>query len=190
MLAASGPLRKPGVVGPAGQTLYMLRVIKILQIPFLLGALLLAGPALGACADSPAPGVEWRRCMLDGVDLSGRDLTGATLRDTSFARARFVDATLNGVDASDARFSFADMTRADLTGATLRSTDLTRVVLAGANLKGVDLRRATLFRADLRGADLTGAELTGANLSGADFSGARWLDGEKICGAGSIGSCQ
>jgi hypothetical protein len=114
MLAASGPLRKPGVVGPAGQTLYMLRVIKILQIPFLLGALLLAGPALGACADSPAPGVEWRRCMLDGVDLSGRDLTGATLRDTSFARARFVDATLNGVDASDARFSFADMTLFDM----------------------------------------------------------------------------
>jgi hypothetical protein len=60
-------------------------VIKFPQISLLLGALLLAGPALGACADSPAPGVVWRRCLLDNVDLSGRDLTGATLRDSSFA---------------------------------------------------------------------------------------------------------
>lgn len=190
MLAASGPGCKRRAVGPAGRSLYILRVIKILQIPLLLGAMLLAGPALGACADSPAPGVVWRRCLLDNADFSGRDLAGATLRDSSFARARFVEAKLNGIDGSDARFSFADMSRADLTGATLRSTDLTRAVLAGATLKGADLRRATLFRADLRGADLTGAELTGANLSGADFSGARWLDGEKICGAASIGSCQ
>jgi uncharacterized protein YjbI with pentapeptide repeats len=190
MLAASGPLRKPIAVGPAGQTLYILRVIKFPQIPLLLGALLLAGPALGACADSPAPGVEWRRCLLDGVDLSGRDLTGATLRDSSFARGRFVETKLSGADASDTRFSFADLSRADLTGATLRSVDFTRAVLAGATLNGADLRRATLFRADLRGADLTGAELAGTNLSGAQLGGARWLDGQRICSAASIGSCQ
>lgn len=190
MLAASGPRCKRGAVGPAGRSLYIHTVINLPRIPLLLGLLLLAGPAFGACADSPAPGVVWRRCLLDNADFSGRDLAGATLRDSSFARARFVEAKLAGIDGSDARFSFADMSRADLTGATLRSTDLTRAVLAGATLKGADLRRATLFRADLRGADLTSAELTGANLSGADFSGARWLDGEKICGAGSIGSCQ
>ena len=190
MLAASGPGCKRRAVGPAGRSLYILRVIKILQIPLLLGAMLLAGPALGACADSPAPGVVWRRCLLDNADFSGRDLAGATLRDSSFARARFVEAKLNGIDGSDARFSFADMTRADLTGATLRSTDLTRAVLAGATLKGADLRRATLFRADLRGADLTGAELTGANLSGAELGGARWLDGQRICAAASVGACQ
>jgi len=190
MLAASAPLRKPIAVGPAGGRLYILRVIKFPQIPLLLGALLLAGPALGACADSPVPGVEWRRCLLDGVDLSGRDLTGATMRDTSFARASMVGTKLTGVDASDARFSFADLSNADLTGATLRNVDLTRAVLAGATLKGVDLRRATLFRADLRGADLTGAELAGTNLSGAQLGGARWLDGQKICSAASIGSCQ
>ena len=165
-------------------------MIKFPQIPLLLGALLLAGPALGACADSPAPGVVWRRCLLDNVDLSDRDLTGATLRDSSFARGRFVGAKLTGVDASDARFSFADMSNADLTGATLRNVDLTRAVLAGAVLTGADLRRATLFRADLRGADLTGAELPGTNLSGAQLGGARWLDGDKICAAASVGSCQ
>jgi uncharacterized protein YjbI with pentapeptide repeats len=190
MLAASAPLRKPTVVGPAGGRLYIPHVIKFLQIPLLLGALLLAGPALGACADSPAPGVEWRRCLLDGIDLSGRDLTGATMRDTSFARASMVGTKLTGVDASDARFSFADLSNADLTGATLRNVDLTRAVLAGATLKGVDLRRATLFRTDLRGADLTGAELAGTNLSGAQLGGARWLDGQKICSAASVGACQ
>jgi len=172
------------------EMLYIPPVITLRQLPLLLGLLLLAGPTFGACADPPAPGVVWRQCLLDNADFLGRDLTGATLRDTFFARARFVDAKLNGVDASDARFSFADMTRADLTGTTLRPTDLNRAVLAGATLKGVDLRRATLFRADLRGADLTGAELTGANLSGADLSGARWLDGEKIYGTNAIGSCQ
>jgi len=190
MLAASGPGCKRHAVGPAGWSLYIHIVIKLLRILLLLGLLLLAGPAFAACADSPAPSVEWRRCLLDGVDLTGRDLTGATLRDTSFARGRFVEAKLAGVDASDARFGFADLSRADLTGATLRSTDLTRAVLAGATLKGADLRRATLFRADLRGADLTGAELAGANFSGAELGGARWLDGQKICAAGSIGSCQ
>ena len=190
MLAASGPRCKPGAVGLARQSLYIPQVITFPQIPLLIGLLLLAGPAFGACADSPAPGVVWRRCLLDNIDLSGRDLSGATLRDTSFARARFVDAKLIGVDASDARFGFADMSRADLTGATLRSADFTRAKLEGTVLKGVDLRRATLFRADLRGADLTGAELAGANLSGAQLGGARWLDGEKICAATSIGSCQ
>ena len=90
MLAASALLRKPTVVGLAGGSLYILSVIKFPQVPLLLGALLLAGPALGACADSPAPGVEWRRCLLDGIDLSGRDLTGATMRDTSFARGGFM----------------------------------------------------------------------------------------------------
>ena len=190
MLAASGPRCKPGAVGPAGGSLYILRVINFLQIPLLLGALLLAGPALGACADSPAPGVEWRRCLLDGVDLSGRDLTGAKLRDTSFAQAKLVGAKLNGVEASDTRFGFADLSNADLTGAILRNADFTRAVLAGALLKGADLRRATLFRADLRGADLTGAELAGANLSGAQLGGARWLDGQRICAATSVGACQ
>ena len=33
-------------------------VITFLRIPLLFGLLLLAGPAFGACADSPAPGVE------------------------------------------------------------------------------------------------------------------------------------
>ena len=153
-------------------------------------AMLLATPAAARCTDAAAPGVEWRRCLLDQRDLRGVDLTGARLRDTSLSRAQLQDARMARVDAVDARFVSADLSRADLQDAVLRNVDLTRATLRGARLMRADLRQARLFRSDLREADLTGAELSGADLSGAMLDGARWVDGERICAAGSVGGCQ
>lgn len=161
------------------------------SLPFLVaGLVLLAGPALAGCTDPPAPGVEWRRCLLDSAELAGADLSRAHLRDASFQRAVLRGARLAGADAQNARFVSAAMAGADLTGAVLRSADFTRADLKGARLAGADLRRATLFRADLSDADLTGADLGGANLAGALLGGARWTDGRRICAAGSVGNCQ
>ena len=119
-----------------------------------------------------------------------RRLAPALIRPPQAWNGGAACSKLVGVEASDTRFGFADLSRADLSRAILRGADFTRAILAGSALMGADLRRATLFRADLRGADLTGADLTGANLSGALLGGARWMDGQRICAAASVGSCQ
>ena len=156
----------------------------LLPIAVLL-AVLQAAPALAACTDPAAPEVVWRRCLLDGNDLTGTDLSRGHLRDASLQRARLVGATMVGVDAFQARFVSADLSGADLTEATLREADFTRAQLRGATLVGADMRRARLFRADL-----TGADLGGADFSNAILDGARWTDGRRICAAGSVGNCQ
>lgn len=155
-----------------------------------LAALLLVAPAMAACTSPPAPEVIWRRCLLEGRDLVGADLSRGHLRDSSLQRARLGQAVMVGVDATEARFVSADLTGADLSLAMLREADFTRATLRGARLLRADLRRARFFRADLTGADLTGADLSGADFSGAILDGARWTDGQRICGPGSIGTCQ
>jgi uncharacterized protein YjbI with pentapeptide repeats len=163
------------------------------RTPFLsLALLFLVGtPAMASqCSLPPRPGIDWRRCLLESHDFSGADLTGAVLRDASLTRSILSEAQLQGVDGRNARFVAADLRGADLSKAVLLSADLTRANLAGAKLAGADLRRARFFSADLRGADLTQAQLEGADFLYATLEGARWTDGARICGPGSIGSCQ
>jgi uncharacterized protein YjbI with pentapeptide repeats len=156
----------------------------------MLPLLLSAGPVAAACTDAAAPRVDWRRCLQDGQDFRGADLSGAVLRDASFSRARLPAVRLAGAEAPDARFTSADLTGADLSGAVLRGADFTRAVLREASLAGADLRQARFFRADLRGANLQGASLAGADLSGALLGGALWLDGQRRCAADSTGACE
>ncbi len=56
-------------------------------VAVLLATLLPAGAALAACTDPPAHEVNWQRCILDGLELEGVDLSGARLRDGSFFRS-------------------------------------------------------------------------------------------------------
>lgn len=155
----------------------------------LLATLLPAGTALAACTDPPAPGVNWQRCILDGLELKGVDLNGARLRDGSFFRSELSGSDLSGTNAFRAKFVNAKLRETRLDGANLAEADFTKADLRGASMKGADLRRARFFRADLRGADLTGARLKGADLTRADLSGARWIDGQRICAEGSQGRC-
>jgi len=185
---------KPRIQAPAVgvvRSVFYIREVPHRHLPLLiLAALLGATPAFAACTAPAAPEVNWRRCLLDGRDLTGVDLTRGHLRDASFQRARLGQAVMIGADATDARFLSADLTGADMTDANLRETDFTRATLREARLIRADLRRARLFRADLTGADLTGADLTGADFNGAILDGVRWTDGERICAAGSVGTCQ
>lgn len=162
-------------------------MLTFLALLFLLST---AAPAAAACTDQAGPGVDWRRCLLDGGDYQGAELAGAVLRDASFGRARMAGAKLMRAEAPDVRFTSADLTGADLSGAVLRGADFTRAMLGRAVLARADLRQARFFRADLRGADLQGAELAGADLSGALLDGALWVDGQKRCAAQSVGTCQ
>lgn len=156
----------------------------------LLLALAAAGPAWADCTDFPQPGVNWRRCYHDERVLQGVDLTGAMLRDATFQRSDLSYAVLKEADAFRAKFVSATLVHVVLDGARLMEADLTRANLSGASLRGTDLRYAKLVFADLTGADLTGAELRRTDLRNADLSGATWIDGKRICGAGSIGQCQ
>ncbi|TDH64689.1 pentapeptide repeat-containing protein [Dankookia rubra] len=163
------------------------------RTPFLLLPLLLLhlAPVQAAqCAAQPAPGIDWRRCLLEARDLRNVDLTGAVLRDASLSNSDLRGATLRGVVGYTARFVAADLRGADLTEAELLRADMTRANLSGARLVGADLRRIRFFRADLRGADLTAARLEGADLLHAQLEGARWIDGTRLCAAGSVGACR
>ena len=146
--------------------------------------------AFAACTDVPGPDVYWRRCVFDRQGLDGLDLSGATVRDSSFKRSDLSETILADVDARRAKFVSATMKDVVLDEANLVKADLTKADLTGASLKNADLTQARLFRANLSGADLTGARLSGTDMLQATFDGATWIDGVTICAEGSIGRCQ
>ncbi len=146
-------------------------------------------PAHAGCGDVPAPGVDWRRCVLDAQVYTGVDLTGAVLRDASLKRADLSGSALENVDARGIKLVSAVLRGANLEGANLVRADLTKADLSGASLRSADLTQAKLFRTDFHGADLTGARLANADMLRANFVGATWIDGKTVCAEGSIGHC-
>jgi uncharacterized protein YjbI with pentapeptide repeats len=180
-------------VAPAGPILNSREMFRCLVIAGGLAGLLALGfapaPALAGCTDPPAPGVNWQRCIQDGLEFRGVDLTGARLRSTSFFRADLSGSDLSEVNGFEAKFVNAIMRNVTLDGAKLSQADFTKADLSGASLVGADLRRARFFSANLRDADLTDARLQGADLTRADLSGATWQDGQRICAEGSVGRC-
>ena len=137
------------------------------------------------------------RWTFTGIDLSGADLTEATLWDASFA-----GANLSGADLTRAEVEGADLSTATLKGVRSGSTqglpilpagwavvgghlvrqganltdDLTSLDLTGTSLAGTNLTDADLSGLDLTGFDLTGATLTGADLAGTTLTAARsWV---------------
>jgi len=130
------------------------------------------------CYRSPAPQVNWRNCILDGLQAESADLRDALLNNAILRGARF----------SGTRFNRADLKYANLTGADLSYADFRQAAMKGAGLRNADLSYSDLSQADLSFADLTGANLGGANLDQAQFAHAIWIDGRK-CLPGSIGAC-
>lgn len=117
-------------------------------------------------------------CGLDcvNVNLTGRDLREAVLRE-----GNFVEANLRGADLSNADLRDADLSGADLTGANLENANLEGAWLIGANLtqaylRGAVLRNTHLNGADLLEADLTGVDLTETHLQGAGFEKAKLIE--------------
>ena len=161
-------------------------LICILALGYLLTEV---APALADCVDVPAPGVYWRRCLQDGQDLRGVDLTGATLRDASFNRSDLTEAIMVEADGRRAKFVSAILHSAHLDHANLVRSDFTNADLTDASLAGADLTNARLFRADLSRADLTGARLSDTDLLKAVLAGATWIDGKTICSDDLVGQC-
>ena len=88
--------------------------------------------------------------ILNGVNLTGANLSRVWMWSAHFDGANLTDAVLNG--------------------ANLRYSKLPNANLTNANFYKADLVGTYMTHANLSGANLTGANLTGAHLTGADLS--------------------
>lgn len=167
----------------------MMRLRFFLAAVAALGFFHVAGDARADCAESPAPRVNWSRCLIDGRDLSDRDLSQARIAEASFQRGILIKTNLSGVNGYRTKFISADLSGAVLDNASFIEADFTKANLSDASLKNADLRRARFFQADLRNADLSGARTMGADLGTANLSGVLWTDGKRRCAEGSVGQC-
>ena len=73
-------------------------------LPVLLAAMLMPSEAYAGCTDTPAPGVNWKRCSLDNRNFQNADLSGADLRSAFFARSDFTGSNLTGIDGRRTKF--------------------------------------------------------------------------------------
>jgi hypothetical protein len=160
-----------------GMSVVALLVATVIGFGFYLGAPeTLADPN---CDAKPMPGVNWRNCKLDGMQLEGADLDGVLLNNGAIRRAKMTGSKLN-----DSDLKYVDLSETDLSYAELK-----RAALKGATLRGSDLSYADLTGADLSFADLTGANLGGAKLEQANLENTIWMDG-SVCVPGSLGRCK
>jgi uncharacterized protein YjbI with pentapeptide repeats len=124
------------------------------------------------------------------AELSGSDLSGATLVSADLSRARFAHANLGGVNLNGANLSEADFSHAELGGATLeRATlhkaNLSCAELGGAKLIGADLGHSTLWFTRLNGAILSGSDLKNADMLGVSLTGVK-LDNADLRNAKNV----
>ncbi len=137
-------------------------------------------PSLGTDCQSPAaPHVNWSNCVMDGVRLDERDLSGAT----------FYSASMTGASLRRSTLKASNLSYAGLSISNLEGADLRQAILTGANLRRAKLTNALLDEADLSYADLNGADLTGVSLQNAKLGNAIWTDGKR-CLPQSVGGCQ
>jgi uncharacterized protein YjbI with pentapeptide repeats len=116
------------------------------------------------------------------LELAGRDLRHADLREMDFSEAHLAGADLRGALLDGARLNRADLTAAVLDDARLVGADLRHARLVGASLRQAELSGAHLEQALLHGAHLEGAHLPHARLDGARLRDAHF-DGATLWGA-------
>ncbi|WP_260291753.1 pentapeptide repeat-containing protein [Sedimenticola hydrogenitrophicus] len=131
------------------------------------------------CSAQPVPGVNWRNCKLEGVQLGAAELDRALLNNSLLRQAGLSGSKLND----------SDMQYVDLSGSDLSYAELKRALMKGASLRNADLSYADLSEADLSFADLTGANFGGAKLQQVRLDNAIWIDGAQ-CLPGSVGVCR
>jgi uncharacterized protein YjbI with pentapeptide repeats len=117
------------------------------------------------------------------IDLSGANLSGASLTRADLSGANLSKADLSGAYLVEAELRATNLNYADLTGANVIMAHLDRAALNGTNLKDAVLGGAHLHGARLDDADLTGAEVVAAGLDGAylldaNLAGADLLDSD------------
>ncbi len=140
------------------------------------GALVTVESLLASAADRRSAAPSLRMMLSTTTDLNGIDLSGENLTDLYLPGRAMVAAELTGADLSDSKLPFADLRFAQLRNTNMRGIDLRGATLAGADLSGADLRGALLDDADLSDAKLAGADLSGASLTDARAERTRFGD--------------
>jgi uncharacterized protein YjbI with pentapeptide repeats len=110
--------------------------------------------------------------LLEGVQLTGADLSEACLGGTHFIAVDLEGAALDRADFSRTRFE-----KCHLRNATARGSSFLKAAFRETDLRGLDLlqgslRNATLEKVDLREASLYGVDFFGASLKQTDTGGA------------------
>ena len=95
-----------------------------------------------------------------------------SLQEGGASRSITLGGSCNRCELSGRNLSGATLTYANLGGADLRGVKLEGANLGGANLGGADLRGVKPEGANLRGANLGGADLTSSRLAGVSLRGA------------------
>ena len=137
-------------------------------------------------------------------DLSGRTLTGMTLRDSNFAGAQFNRSNLSGgnfdrSNLSDTQFKRAflarvegqsvNMANASFQDATMTEAKFDDAILTNSDLQRADISRANFTRSNFADANLKSATAPNVNFEGSKFVNARFdhmnlrnakLDGAKF----------
>jgi uncharacterized protein YjbI with pentapeptide repeats/uncharacterized protein YdcH (DUF465 family) len=109
---------------------------------------------------------------LQGLDLTAANLSQANLSKTSLKGAKLMRAQLTGADLSETDLSGADLQGANLSQANLRGANLNQANLSCATLSQTNLSKASLRSTNLSVVDLTEGDLSGADLTFADLRGA------------------
>ena len=111
----------------------------------------------GECADLSHGNI--RRVDLQGINLTGANLSHACSVGANFTRATLTGADLTGIEAADANFNHADMSNSKLKSSNFRRADL-----SFANFTGADLSFANLNNTINSCANFTDAILIRTNF--------------------------
>lgn len=140
-------------------------------------------------------GLVLREAAMNEADFSAANLTDVDMTSGTFQRANFDDAILTGVQAIDARFNDSSFARTKFMAATLLRATLSNAYLNGANFADADLGRAKMMyalmgsckmrktrldNAHLRGCRIINTDLTDAILARADLSFAQLIESKLV----------
>ncbi len=125
------------------------------------------------------------KAVLNDVDLSVANLSGAYIGNSNFSGAKLEVANLSDAFITGTNFRGAELYSANLSDAFIASTNCSGAKLYSANLSGAHVTGTNFSSAELAGANLSGATITGnlrqvrmdsATLLGVSlFGGTRWI---------------
>ena len=114
--------------------------------------------------------------ILNGVDLSGKNLEGALLNyaylaDSNFERSILKDTNFYSSICTNTNFNDANMEVVNLANADLKNSSFVKSYLGGADIQDADLRNSDFTYASLNSADFSGSKLTGIRIKGINTPG-------------------
>lgn len=115
---------------------------------------------------------DWQPPLLQGADLSQKDLSHRYIGYADLRNAQLVNTNFFMSDLSCALLTGANLSGADLSGANLSGADLRGALLANANLHVADLHEAILVDTNL----LTARNLTTQQIYTALYNNTTQLD--------------